>query len=70
MFTVARISNQIGGNNIAWSTPIESFPTLEEAKVFEGEEWQRMCAAFDELPKGEGFVMAEGIFIHDGENVY
>ncbi len=70
MFTIARVSNQIQANHIAWSIAVDTANTLEEAQVKANEVWQEMCEAFDLLPKDEGLVMGEQVIIHDGETLY
>lgn len=70
MFIIAKVSNQIQANHIAWSVPVDTADTLEEAQQKANEVWQQMCQEFDLLPQGEGYVMAQGIIIHNGETIY
>jgi hypothetical protein len=66
-YTVAKVSNQINGNYIAWSQPCGNFHTLDEANKFADELWQEMIEEAEEA--GTNY-MGDSIIIYDEDGNY
>ena len=70
-YTVAKVSNQIQGNHIAWSIPITSTDSLLEANEIADKEYQKLVAEFEKRSDlAEGAVMGETIIVHNGEDCF
>lgn len=59
-FAVALVSDTVLQNFVAWSHPIESFPTLEEANEFATAWWA----------ENHDTVKNETLIIHNGEECF
>lgn len=70
-FTVAKVSDQVQGNFIAWATPIVTCDSLESAEKAAKEIWQEMQQEFEERPDfGNGAIMGESVIIFDQDGKY
>lgn len=68
MYTVATVSTQVQQNFIAWSHPIKTAQTIDEARKIAQEETDKLYAELEARPDyGQGAVLGETIIIHDGE---
>ena len=65
-FTVAKVSDQVQCNFVAWAKPVVTCDTLEAAQKAANEIWQEMQQEFEERPDfGNGAIMGESVIIFD-----
>lgn len=65
-FTVAKVSNQVQGNFVAWANPVATCDTIQAAEKAAKEVWQEMLQEFEERPDfGNGAIMGESVIIFD-----
>lgn len=70
-YIIATVSDQVQSNYIAWSKPIDSCDTLEEAQATANLVWRNIQKEFEARPDfGNGAIISESVIIHDGENIY
>lgn len=65
-FTVAKVSDQVQRNFIAWAKPVVTCDTLEAAEKATKEIWQEMQQELKERPDfGSGAIIGESVIIFD-----
>lgn len=65
-FTVAKVSDQVQGNFVAWAKPVATCDTCEAAEKAANEIWQEMQQEFKDRPDfGAGAIMSESVIIFD-----
>lgn len=70
-YTIAKVSDQVQSNFIAWSIPVDSAETIEEAQAVANLIHREMVREFESRPDfGNGAIMGESVIIHDGEQTF
>lgn len=65
-FVVAKVSDQINGNLIAWAHTVDTFYTYEAAKAYAARRYEEDR---DALPQGGGYIVGYSYIVHDGQKV-